>query len=110
MNGLVNQAQNAFVEGKQILDASLIANEVIDSMQKRKEMGVLCKLDIKKAYDRINWSFVLKVLRRMAFGEKWVGWIKRCMSTATLSILLNGSPTGFFFSSRGLRQGDLLSP
>ena len=51
MNGLVNLTQNAFMEGKQILDASLIANEVIDSMQKRKEMGILCKLDIEKAYD-----------------------------------------------------------
>ena len=51
MNGLVNPAQNAFVEGRQFLDASLIANEVIDSMQKRKERGILCKLDIEKAYD-----------------------------------------------------------
>ena len=51
MNGLVNPAQNAFVEGRQILDASLIANEVIDSMQKRKEMVILCKLGIEKAYD-----------------------------------------------------------
>ena len=50
-NGLVNPAQNAFVEGRQILDASLIPNEVINSLQKRKEMRVLCKLDIEKAYD-----------------------------------------------------------
>ena len=76
MNGLVNPAQNAFVEGRQILDASLIANEVIDSMQKRKERGVLCKLDIEKTYDQINWSFILKVLKKMGFGDKWVGWIE----------------------------------
>ena len=54
MNELVNSAQNAFVEGRQILDASLIANKVIDSMLKKKEKGVLCKLDIEKAYDQIN--------------------------------------------------------
>ena len=54
MNKLVNSAQNAFVEGRQILDAPLIANEVIDSMLKKKEKGVLCKLDIEKAYDKIN--------------------------------------------------------
>ena len=66
-NGLVNPAQNAFVEGRQILDASLIANEVINSMQKRKERGVLCKLDIEKAYDQINWSFILKVLKKDGF-------------------------------------------
>ena len=110
MNGLVNSAQNAFVEGRQILDASLIANEVIDSMQKRKERGILCKLDIEKAYDQINWKFILKVLKKMGFGDKWVSWIEWCISTASFSVLVNGSPTGFFGSSRGLRHGDPLSP
>ena len=110
MNGLVNPTQKAFVEGRQILDASLIANEVINSMQKRKERRIFSKLDIDKAYDQITWSFVLKVLKRMGFGEKLVGWIEWCISTATFSILPNGSPAGFFGSSRGLRQGDPLSP
>ena len=110
MNGLVNLAQNAFVEGRQILDASLIANKVIDSMQKRKDRGILCKLDIEKAYYQINWSFILKVLKKMGFGDKWVGWIEWCISTTTFSVLVNGSPACFFGSSRGLRQGDPLSP
>ena len=51
---VVSPYQNAFMMGKQILDASLIANEVIDSWQKRKEKGLICKLDIEKAYDNIN--------------------------------------------------------
>ena len=63
-----------------------------------------------KAYDQINWNFILKVLKRMGFGGKWVGWIKWCMSTATFSVLINGSQTSFFGSSRGLRQGDPLLP
>ena len=75
MNCLVNKAHNAFVGGRQILDASLIANEVIDSMKRRKERGVLCKLDIEKAYDHINWSFVLATLKKMGFGRKWIAWI-----------------------------------
>ena len=54
MHKLINRAQNAFVEGRQIMDASLLANEVIDTLLKRKEKGVLCKLDIEKAYDQIN--------------------------------------------------------
>ena len=76
MNKLVNSAHNAFVEGRQILDASLIANEVIDSMLKKKGKGVLCKLDIEKAYDKINWNFLTAVLIKMGFKEKWLGWIK----------------------------------
>ena len=70
---VVSPAQNAFVLGRQILDASLIANEVIDSWQKRKEKGLICKLDIEKAYDSINWQFLLKALQKMGFGSKWLG-------------------------------------
>ena len=101
MNGLVNPGQNSFVKGRQILDASLIANKVIDSMQKRKERGVLCKLDIEKAYDQINWSFILKVLQNMGLGYKWVGWIEWCISTATFSVLVNGAQQVFL----GAREG-----
>ena len=109
MHGLVNTAQIAFVEGRQILDASLIANEVIYSILKKKERCFLCKLDIEKAYDQIDWSFVLNVLQRMGFGEKWTGWIKWCISISSFSVLVNGSLTGFFWSLRGLRQGNPLS-
>ena len=52
---VVSEAQNAFVEGRQITNASLIANELIDHWQKQKEKGVICKLDIEKAFDSINW-------------------------------------------------------
>ena len=54
MGSLVNKAQNAFIGGRQILDASLIANDVVDSMVKKKEKGILCKLDIEKVYDHLN--------------------------------------------------------
>ena len=107
---VVSSAQNAFVEGRQILDAALIANEAIDSLLKRNESGLLCKLDLEKAYDHINWNFLMVVLQSMGFGEKWIGWISWCISTATFSVLINGTPEGFFNSSRGLRQGDPISP
>ena len=51
---MVSEDQNAFVKGRQIVDVSLIANEVVDFWQKRKEKGLICKLDIEKAYDSIN--------------------------------------------------------
>ena len=70
----------------------------------------MCKLDIEQAYDRINWNCIIKVLQKMGFGAKWVKWIKRCISTTSFLVLINGSPIGFFNSSRGLRQEDPLSP
>ena len=110
MSLVISQSQNAFVEGRQILDAVLIANEAVDSSLRGKEKGILCKLDIEKAYDHIRWDFLLQMLERMGFGSKWIRWINWCISTATFSVLINGSPSGFFRSSRGLRQGDPLSP
>ena len=108
MGVIISQSQNAFVEGRQILDAVLIANEAVDSILRRKENGILCKLDIEKAYDHISWDFLLQIMERMGFGSKWISWIKWCISTASFSVLVNGSSTGFFMSSRGLRQGDPL--
>ena len=66
---VVSPTQNAFVEGRQILDAALIANEAIDSLLKGDEAGMLCKLDLEKAYDHINWDFLLTVMQKIGFGE-----------------------------------------
>ncbi|RVX20838.1 LINE-1 retrotransposable element ORF2 protein [Vitis vinifera] len=93
-----------------ILDASLIANEVIDAWQKREEKGLICKLDIEKAYDSLNWQFFMKVMKKMGFGSSgWVG-CRVAYPQPSFQVLVNGVPAGFFPSSKGLRQGDPLSP
>jgi len=74
------------------------------------EAGLLCKLDLEKAYDHVNWDFLVYMLQRCGFGERWRDWIKFCISTVKFSILVNGTPFGFFQSSRGIRQGDPHSP
>ena len=59
---------------------------------------MLCKLDIEKAYDHVNWKFLMVVLKKMGFGEKWMKWIEWCIFTVKFSILINGSPFVFFQS------------
>ena len=92
------------------MDAMLIANEAIDSILKSNEGAILCKLDIEETYDHVEWSFLVSVMEKMGFGEKWLRWIKWCLSTTSFFVLVNGTPSGFFQSSRGLRHGDPLSP
>jgi hypothetical protein len=87
----------------------LIANEVVDEARKSKKELLMFKVDFEKAYDSVDWGYLDAVMAKMCFPTLWRKWIKECVTTATASVLVNGSPTDELPLGRGLRQGDPLS-
>lgn len=69
----------------------------------------MCKLNMEKTYNQVNWSFLDYMLRRMSFGDKWCRWINSCITITSFAVLMNGGRLSFFKVSRGLRHGDPLS-
>ncbi|KAL9690876.1 hypothetical protein QQ045_011288 [Rhodiola kirilowii] len=108
---LVDQSQAAFVKGRNIANNISIVQELLCKYN-RKHLSKRCmlKIDITKAYDMVDWSFLKKIMELFGFPSIFVHWIMACVSSAHFSVLINGSLEGYFKSSRGLRQGDPMSP
>uniref|UniRef100_A0A453ASJ8 Reverse transcriptase domain-containing protein n=1 Tax=Aegilops tauschii subsp. strangulata TaxID=200361 RepID=A0A453ASJ8_AEGTS len=73
-------------------------------------VGVVLKLDFKKAYDKVNWDFLLECHKLRGFNETWCGWINQILRNGTVSIKLNNCVGPYFQSAKGVRQGDPHSP
>ncbi|MCH95123.1 LINE-1 reverse transcriptase like, partial [Trifolium medium] len=71
---------------------------------------LVLKVDFEKAYDSVDWGFLEYMLQRFGFGAKWIEWIKACVFSGNLSVLVNGTPTLEINIQRGLKQGDPLAP
>lgn len=107
---LVSTSQSAFVPGRFIGDNILLAQALFKDYHLHSgSPRCAFKIDIKKAFDTLNWSFLRNTLKKMRFPEIFIEWVMSCISGCMLSVKVNGSLEGFFKARSGLRQGDPMS-
>jgi hypothetical protein len=110
MDKLISPNQSAFIQGRQLVDGVVAVNEIIDLAKKSRKECLIFKADFEKAYDSVSWNFLEYMMQRFSFGVRWRRWIKACIFSGNLSILVNGSPTEEINIQRRLKQGDPLAP
>jgi hypothetical protein len=110
---IISLIQSAFIPGRLITDNVLVAFEALhtkDVRMKGREGFMAMKLDMSKTYDRVEWRYLEEVMRRIGFAKRWISMAMMCVKTVTYSILVNGQLYETIIPTRGLRQGNPLSP
>ncbi|KAL4369465.1 hypothetical protein GQ457_05G022150 [Hibiscus cannabinus] len=109
----ISNAQAAFVQWRAITDNISVAHELVHTLHtsvSRSSQGAVFKLDMEKAFDRVEWPFLKAVMLRLGFDPSWVDLIMRCVSSVSSRVRMRGTLSEAFCPQRGLRQGDPLSP
>jgi len=110
MPNLISEEQKGFIHGRNIQDSLCIASEATNLLHNKAFGGNLAlNIDITKAFDTLEWPFLLNVLKKFGFNEIFCNWIHVILKSAFISISINGKAHGYFNCTRGVRQGDPLS-
>ncbi|WVZ91565.1 hypothetical protein U9M48_037717 [Paspalum notatum var. saurae] len=110
LDSLISKSQSAFIRKRCIQDNFLYVQNIVRRLHKQRKPALFLKLDIQKAFDTVNWGYLLEVLQTMGFGPRWREWISILFGSATSRALLNGRQGTTIQHMRGVRQGDPLSP
>jgi hypothetical protein len=107
---IIHNAQTTFIKGRNIMTSVLTLHEVFHETKRRKNVGVVFKIDFEKAYDKIHWDFLIQCLGKGGFSETWCIWMRKVMEQGTVAVKLNNTVGPYFLSHKGVRHGDPLSP
>ena len=110
LSASISKERFGFLDGRQIHEAIGVPQEGLHSMKTKKLKGVVVKIDLSKAYDRVNWLFIRLLLTHLLFEVHFINWVMGCISSTSFVVLINGLASPFFHDERGLRQGFPLSP
>lgn len=104
---MIDHGQSAFIEGRYLVHSVMVANEVLDEAKRKKKKCFIFKVDYEKAYDSVNWYFLLYMMRKLGFHDNW---IESCLGSSKVSVLVNESLSDKFMITKGLRKCDPLVP
>jgi hypothetical protein len=110
LSNIIRPGQTGFVEGRNILDNTFLAQEAQDWAEESNQDLVLLLLDFEKAFDRIEWSFLFEALAKLGFCPQWIRWVSSLYGSASSAIKLNGVEGSAFPLAKSMRQGCPLSP
>lgn len=106
----LSKDQHAFLQGRNILDTVANTQEGLFSIHSKKTDAIILKIDLRKAYDCLDWGFIRCLLAKVILRARMINWIMACMEKVNYVIIINGIPSPFFSTYKGLRQGCPLSP
>ena len=102
---LIHNTQTAFMKNRNIMSGIMCLHEIVHETKRRKEIGIVLKLDFEKAYDKVNWKLLFECMERRGFHTKWCYWIKQIVSGGTVSVKVNNKIGSYIKSSKGLGKG-----